>query len=165
LAVAVFAGAQEINTIKLTKRITGMVLTEDSRYLIALHGNHGNDGNVIVLSAANLEEVAQLQVSNPGSVLSRGGKLFVSDQTSGLVKVFSEANWDLDNEIDTGIKGLKILSVPSRGAFENKFLASSGQSVNLVDASGGRYRTIRKKSVGARFTRDGGQGSQDEFLP
>ena len=142
----------EIQTIDVGKTVEKVYLVGENRYLAGvLRGGR----TVVIIDAEELEEITRLDVPGADLVFSRSGQLFIAKESSGLVRVYSEKNWELVNEIDTGIKSLKRITARRGEKFDGKILASSYTRVNLVDVKKDTFKTLQEGVGGAQFSVDG----------
>ena len=147
------SGAAEFRKLETKERLEGLVLTSDAKYLI---GTLDSETTAVVVDAESLSEVARIELQGAGPSLSRGGQLFMADKKSGLVRIYSESDWELVNEIDTGVKNLTTLAAQRGDKFEGRLLASSRSIVNLVEVEKDTHRTLQKEAGQAEFSADGG---------
>ena len=127
------------------------IVTEDGKRLVAKDSNKA----LIVIDPVEFKEIMSFEAPATGPMLSRSGKLYVSEQDTGLVKIYSEENWALVNEVDTGVKPLITLSAKSGKNFDSILLASSHSVVHVVDVGKDSHRAIAQGSSMAQFSADG----------
>jgi hypothetical protein len=151
LADVISASAYEQRSLKLDRRPESLLMTEDGKHLIATDAQR----SLRVIDPVALEEIATIDVPATGPMLSRSGKLYVSERDTGLVKVFSEANWELINEVDTGLTPLQTLSARTGETFDGLLLASSNSLVHVVDIEKDEHRPIGNGSSAAQFSASG----------
>ena len=146
------AFAVEEKELRMERRPSSLHITEDGAYLIAVSNN---SDKIHVVDPVGHQIVSTLNVRATGPIISRDGKLFVAESQTGLVKIFQEGEWQLINEIDTGVIPLTNLSAKSNDSYDGTLLASNSQKVHVVEVAKDAYRLVGEKMGNAVFSIDG----------
>lgn len=129
----------------LTQPVTLMTLTEDGKYLILAHENANA---LTVWEVAAGKAVATPAVPAPRSLLSRGGEIYVGSETEAKIRVFSQNDWKLANELTADKPRVFLLSAAGGTNFKGKLIATCGKerdfSNSFIDVRSDKQRKVDK---------------------
>lgn len=108
--------------------VTNAVITEDGKFVVVAHEN---DNLLSVWELPKLRLVKEIACPCPRFLLSLQGRLYVASYETGKVSVYSQDDWQLLDQLQSGCQKLLYLSAP-RGKFFTGTIIANGlnQAVN-----------------------------------
>jgi S1-C subfamily serine protease len=134
-----------------TAPVTTMAVSEDGLLFATAHQKE-NQLNIWDVKTAKV--IKTLECPGASALLWRGNKLFVANSGMGTISVFDQAkNWDLADQLATGLENVGYLSAPQGKNFQGLLLATGvsektnspfRDTLMLIDASKDTHREIMR---------------------
>lgn len=132
--------------------VTNAVIAEDGKHVVIAHEN---DNLLSVWELPALRPVKEIPCPCPHFLLSLQGRLYVANYDTGTVSVYSQDNWQLVDQLQSGCNKLFYLSAPQGKHFAGIIIANgynlsaNGQysvEVRAINTADDTNRLLAKQS-------------------
>jgi len=135
-----------LSPLNIGYQATSTEMSEDGRFLFIADKN---EDIITVWNVISQKIQTHIKTKAPTIMLSRGDKLYVSNDINGVITEFSRnMNWKPTNEFLLNAERVRCISAPSGAYFKNKIIASCGHGEKgalfiELDVSKDKTKTIR----------------------